>query len=235
MKNIMLSLGIAITTMVAQANPMSHLTVELKGDGNFTVVLNGKKQNSQFNTFRFSHLRPGMYPIQVIRENYWGSPAVLYSGKVRIPVSSEVAAVLDQHNQLKVRFTPIQNSCGHGFIQNTGHYGYGQGSDPIGCDSPTSYTQHGMSHYAFGRTLDLMNDTPFDSDRILIARQAIRSNGINSEQVSKLMDLLSFDSSKLKLAKFAYGHVVDPENYFIINQGFAFSSSIRELDHFING
>ena len=80
-----------------------------------------------------------------------------------------------------------------------------------------------------------MEDRPFDRDKQMIARQAILANGISSKQVLQLLDLVTFESSKLQLAKFAYKFVDDPENYFLVNDGFTFSSSIRELNDFIYG
>ena len=49
------------------------------------------------------------------------------------------------------------------------------------------------------------------------------------------MNSMTFEATKLEFAKFAYRNVLDPKNFFIVNQGFAFSSSIDELTRFIVG
>ena len=47
------------------------------------------------------------------------------------------------------------------------------------------------------------------------------------------MGLLSFESNKLELAKFAYRFVADKQKFFLVNDSFTFESSIGELDRFV--
>ncbi|NCT18907.1 MAG: DUF4476 domain-containing protein [Flavobacteriia bacterium] len=49
-----------------------------------------------------------------------------------------------------------------------------------------------------------------------------------------MMDILSFDFSKLQFAKLAFTRVVDPENYYLVREGLVFSSSKREVNADIN-
>lgn len=73
----------------------------------------------------------------------------------------------------------------------------------------------------------------FDSDKLLIASQFARTNGILSSEVADLMKLMSFESTRLEFAKNAYTYCLDKENYFLVNESFSFSSSIRQLHSFI--
>jgi hypothetical protein len=91
-----------------------------------------------------------------------------------------------------------------------------------------------MSHAAFQQLKATMLNAPFDNTKLSIAKQAISSNGILSSQVLELMGLLTFESNKLNLAKFAYAHTADRQNYFMVNNGFTFSSSINSLNSYIN-
>lgn len=244
MKHVVTTLGLVLVTLMTQAYQTSDLTVRLKRNGQFTVVVNGQSQVSNSSVFSFAQLAPGTYPIQVLRDNYWGSPSVLFSGSIRVPQASRVVATIDHHNRMKVNMSPIAH-CGSTSGGNAGFgmttsatppgYGYGSGHyEPVVCSPPVP-VQIGMTPFHFNRTLQMIDDRPFDRDKMMIARQAIVSNGISSEQVSQLMDLLTFESSKLQLAKFAFNYVDDPESYFIVNDGFTFSSSIRELNNFIYG
>jgi hypothetical protein len=90
-----------------------------------------------------------------------------------------------------------------------------------------------MGDPQFNGLISQIHRSYFDSDRLIIAKQAIRAQGIYSDQVLKVMKELSFESSRMELAQFAYGFCVDYENYYIVNDGFQFSSSIRELNEFI--
>lgn len=93
----------------------------------------------------------------------------------------------------------------------------------------------GMHPDVFDRVLESIRQRSFDSDRIRVARMAIRGHGATSFQIAEIMRLLSFESSRMEIAKFGFGHVVDPENFHLVNDVFWFSSSIRELDRFMNG
>jgi hypothetical protein len=73
----------------------------------------------------------------------------------------------------------------------------------------------------------------FESDKMLVARQALYSKMLSSDQVRRLMLEFTFESSRLEFAKYAYSRTFDPMNYYIVNDSFTFSSSIRDLDRFI--
>ena len=45
--------------------------------------------------------------------------------------------------------------------------------------------------------------------------------------------LFDFDNTKLEFAKFAYDYVVDPENYYKINDAFDFNQSRSSLTKFV--
>ena len=74
-----------------------------------------------------------------------------------------------------------------------------------------------------------MDSKSFESTKISIAKQALSSQYVTSNQVKTLLGLLWFDSSKLDLAKFAYSHTLDPQRYFVVNDAFTFESSITDL------
>lgn len=92
----------------------------------------------------------------------------------------------------------------------------------------------GMSPQAFNAALRAIQNQAFDADQVRMAKQIIRTNAVSSQQIAEMMRLMSFESSRLELAKFGYNFVADPQNYFVVNDVFWFSSSIRELDRFIN-
>ncbi len=92
-----------------------------------------------------------------------------------------------------------------------------------------------MNSRAFRNLLYQVDNATFESDKLRVAKQAIRANGVSSAQVRDLMNTLTFDSSRLKLTKYAYQFVADRNNYYVVNDGFQFSSSSRELGRYING
>jgi hypothetical protein len=85
----------------------------------------------------------------------------------------------------------------------------------------------------FGFILQEISRQHFDSSRLQVAKQVISTNRLTSAQITDVMRLFSFESSRLEIAKFAYSYVVDPQRYFMVNNAFSFSSSVDDLNRFI--
>ncbi len=121
---------------------------------------------------------------------------------------------------------PYDNS-GHDDWDNHNHDGY----NDYGNNDYSNYNV--MNNQDFSILLQQLDDNYFDDQRMIIARQAIGQNRINTDQVIAILNTFNFESTKLEFAKFAYQKVVDPQRYYLVNESFSFSSSIRELDDFI--
>lgn len=52
-------------------------------------------------------------------------------------------------------------------------------------------------------------------------------------QIKEIIGLMSFESGKLEIAKFAYDYAIDKENYYTVAEALSFSSSKEELMDFI--
>lgn len=98
--------------------------------------------------------------------------------------------------------------------------------------SPTYYLP--MSPEDFASAKASISSKSFEDSKLTLAKQIAASNHLTSKQVKEIMQLFSFEDSKLDFAKFAYKYVYDPNNYYIVNDAFKFSSSIDELNEFIN-
>lgn len=73
----------------------------------------------------------------------------------------------------------------------------------------------------------------FDDTKLTLAKQIAKSNCLSTTQVKSMMELFGFEDSKLDFAKFAYDHVTDVNNYYKVNDAFGFSSSVDELNSYI--
>jgi len=78
-----------------------------------------------------------------------------------------------------------------------------------------------------------ISSKPFEDNKVQIAKQFLGANCVSAAQVRDLMGMFTYEESKLDIAKFAYGRCVDPNNYYKVNDGFTFSSSIDDLNEFI--
>lgn len=92
-----------------------------------------------------------------------------------------------------------------------------------------------MAPDAFAAAKNSISSKSFEDTKLTTAKQVAGSNCLSSNQVKEIMSLFSFEDSKLTFAKFAYNRVVDKNNYFMVNDAFTFSSSVDELNDFIQG
>lgn len=75
----------------------------------------------------------------------------------------------------------------------------------------------------------------FDETKLTLAKQIAGGNCLTSEQVKAVMGLFGFEANKLDFAKFAYDRVYDQGSYYKVNDAFSFSSSVDELNTYIQG
>ncbi len=120
----------------------------------------------------------------------------------------------------------FQQPYGGYFYGSQGGYGYFQSDNPD--------CRFFMSDQDFSDLKRMINNTPYSSTKMTIAKQACMATCISAEQVREICRLFSFDSDRLTFAKFAFEHCYDRRNYFKVNDVFSFTSSVNELDRYIN-
>ena len=116
---------------------------------------------------------------------------------------------------------------GQGF--NGGHDVIGNGPSGMGYQAGPQ----AMCVNTFARLKQSIARQCFDRDKLTIAKQGTRGQILYSHQVLELVHMFTFESNKLKFAKYAYLLVCDTHNYYVVNDAFTFSSSIRELECYI--
>jgi hypothetical protein len=99
---------------------------------------------------------------------------------------------------------------------------------PHGCRYP-------MNDRDFQSVKSSISTKSFEDDKLTIAKQVTGSNCLLCSQIKQIMSLFSFEDTRLQYAKFAYSYAFDQGNYYQLNDAFQFSSSISELDDYING
>ena len=100
-------------------------------------------------------------------------------------------------------------------------------SGPIGC------AQAPLSASEFESIKASVADKKFEDTKLSSAKTIAGSRCFTAEQVKQLMEVLSFEDSRLDLAKFAYDRTHDVGNYYKVNDAFKFESSIEELDKYV--
>ncbi len=106
--------------------------------------------------------------------------------------------------------------------------------EPHFVDDPVIVEVPVISNEMFNQLKSTVQNESFDSGRLELLESTLRNNNFTSHQIKELLHLLSFDSGRLQFAKSAYTQVVDPENYFVVNEALSYSSSKSELLKYIN-
>jgi hypothetical protein len=91
-----------------------------------------------------------------------------------------------------------------------------------------------MSEGRFSQLIEQVRKASFETAKVSVAKQALRDNRISCNQLLRILNELSFESTKLQFAKDAYNSVVDRNNYYLINDAFTFQSSKEDLMDHIN-
>jgi hypothetical protein len=100
---------------------------------------------------------------------------------------------------------------------------------------PTPSGCFAMNEGDFQTALASIKKQSFNDTKMQVAKQITSSNCLTCSQIKEVMKAFSFESTKLEYAKYAYDFAYDKGNYYQINDGFSFSSSVEELSKYISG
>lgn len=90
-----------------------------------------------------------------------------------------------------------------------------------------------MNSGNFSSALTTVKNQGFDETKLSTAKQIASSNCLDAAQIATICKEFGFEENKLQFAKFAYDHCTEPNNYFKINNVFAFSTSVDDLNKYI--
>ena len=71
---------------------------------------------------------------------------------------------------------------------------------------------------------------PFKDEQLTVAKQAVRGACMTAEQIKAVMLVMPFEDTRLDFAIFAHTYCTDKHNYYIVNDGFTFKSSVDKLN-----
>jgi len=218
MKKYLLILFVLLYSGFVQAQIHgSNFSLNMFNNSKFAVRFDHVTYPSPGYDFLLENLNPGSHFVEVIkyRNNRWNNrvPVVISSRWINIPPNAHVSAMVDSRHIIRV--VDIAKNC-HVQINPV---------EPA-CDI--------MSPGEFQQLKQSIQDVSFDASKLTVAKQAASYNMLTAQQVAELMELMTFESTRLELAKFAFQHTYDKSNYYVVNSSFHFESSIDELNEFIS-
>lgn len=217
------------------ANPyQSKLTITSMSKFPVKIIVDGRtysNRDNNLNEVLIKDIRPGYHSIKVYQQrgSRYGNTNSGHFNSMRLLYESRVLIRPDIHVDILI------NRFGKVFLdeQNLGanYYSYDQQDEQY--DWNVNNYRQPMDAGTFSQLKQTIRNEGFDATRLTIAKQAISNQFVTSAQVKELLQLLSFEDSKLDLAKHCYSRAIDRNNYFMINDVFNFSSSKEELAKFI--
>lgn len=241
--SLLFVLMISIVSVKAHGNHSikSDFNLKLWNNSSFKIIVDNYHYNNE-NFFKLNNIQPGIHHVKVIKckknaHGYGMFTQVLYNGTVSIPRNSRVMAIVTPNRKLNLKILKKHKGGQYHSPQNHGQCGANCGhfnNGDWGANSCNNNYNFIMGANSFSQLLTTMENSHFDSKKISIVSQAVNQNNFSTKQVVMLLNQFTFDSSRLKLAKLAYLKTVDKENYFLVNNSFTFSSSIRSLKNYIN-
>jgi hypothetical protein len=239
----------------------SEISVSTADNSRFVLTVDNYYFGTPSSTFNVSNLSAGYHRVKMMRQgvlvNGRSVPMeVVYDGYVNVPADARVVAVSPASGMLNITSivslftggnpygggwgTPGNGGWGYDPWggNNTPDYGYGNGGYNNGGYGNNGWfppVPQGMSQTDFDALKATIARQGFESNKQSITMQALQSNKVTARQVKELMSLMSYESTKLEIAKAAYAKTIDRQNYYIVNEAFGYSSSSDELARFING
>lgn len=227
MKKSLLFTVLALFFLSAKADHR-HSVMELRMHDHafFIATLDNVCSETPSRVLTFEHLTPGPHHLYAarVKMNGWGRiihKEIVFDGMISIPGGSRVEAAISRYGHFRIMssfpVTPVH-------VQQPFYNPY---------HTPAPCGPAAMADHDFRILMGSIENASFDRTRLNIALFALERNHFTSGQVATLMSLMTFESTKLTLAKQAFSRTVDPEVYYAVYQQFTFESSIRELNNFI--
>lgn len=231
MKRISIIISIVFNLIVLKGQFTSDLVIYNPYGEPFQLYLNSNLINKYpSNKLIVTDLSAGNYQLYFVFPTSYSQPVSIL---ISLQSGTMVSCVLSKDSQNKY-FIETKT-----ILQYTTFpvAPYNPPTNPTYPTTPTNLTNvncsYPISDANFQTALTSIKNKSFESDKLTLAKQIVLSNCLTSRQIKEIMKTFSMEGTKLEFAKYAYKRVYDPENYYLVNDAFSFSSSISELDNYI--
>ncbi|MBS1686567.1 MAG: DUF4476 domain-containing protein [Bacteroidetes bacterium] len=185
-----------------------------------------------------NNIPPGMHQLQVVEVgvNRYGQEthSTVYKGNIDVRPSVYMDARVDEYRGISIHDTHVpcdQTASAATAIGTTTDTQ--SGSDQATTQAPV-VPDH-MSDADFKKLVTTITATKYESKKLDTLKATSADLRLATDQVRQLMNLFSFESNKLEVAKLLYDHTVDKENYSKLAAGFNFQANKDAFDKFLSG
>lgn len=228
---ILITVLLAIPAVIAQSN-RGMIRVRLSDNTPIEVAVDGRMYDQRNRVITVGNLPPGRHSLTVYRVDDQRRRTVVYQGRFRVGPGTFSYIVVDRlKGTVRVNTRDIEPEDME--ISRPGRSDY---PGPV----PTERVDH-RNHRDILPAEDMhdlrrnVESRITDSDKLKLMKSVLGDRRYDTEQVILMAGWLNFESSRLEFAKFAYKNVVDPRNYWKLEEVFSFSSTKGEFQRFLEG
>jgi hypothetical protein len=225
----------------------ARLSISSMSNTPIRVLIDGRQVQQGNKEFRISNLSPGNHRIQIYRVNQnqrrgvFGSnnrDELIYNGNVNLRRGTHTDIVINRFGKVFTDEQRIDNRYDDTWSDNDwnndrNNDNWNRDNDNWNRDNNNSWGQP-MNYERFQQLKQSIERESFDKNKMDLLRSILPNNRVTAQQVRELAYLISFEQTRLELAKFAYRYTSDRGNYFVVNDVFNFGSSKTELTRYIS-
>jgi hypothetical protein len=104
---------------------------------------------------------------------------------------------------------------------------------PSPAPARTTTVIRAMNSVDFDKAVAQIKAQTFEDTKMKVAKQVLKNNYMNCSQIKTIIGLLTYEESKLDFAKAAYERCVEKNNYYLLNDAFTYSTSVDDLNEFL--
>jgi hypothetical protein len=241
MKAKIYTLAISFLLLAGKAFGNSELTITNLEGSSFYVIFDGEVIDPNSSVLFMVDVRPGNRSLDIYRtiRDARGYPTryveLVYRGSFFIDNRMSIVTNLTADGRLLVvRKTPITPPAPAKPGKGSGYNSHGSGKGNSGYNNHGSNAAPVMNTHEFSGLMKMVRDASFEQTKLTIAKEGFAFKSPTADMVYQIMNLFSFEATKLEFAKWAYMRTFDRHNYYLVNRAFSFDASIRELSAYIN-
>ena len=196
-------------------------------------------------------ITPGRHHLKVVEiyNDRYGERIrrTVYNGNVDVRPSMHMDARVDEGRGVAIHDTHVP--CGEQYNappqgndqrQGDNQQYYGNNDQPVATNTapiapPVAALPPHLSDGDFQQVVGTLSASPYETKRLDTLKTVIGTSQLSTDQVSQIMQLFSFESNKLEVAKMLYDHTVDKQNYSSLSANFNFDSNKEAFKKFLAG
>ncbi len=241
MKRLFTFLALVITALSASAYyGETKLTISSSSNATVRVMVDGNKYSGNGSDgLVIRNLPAGYHTVKLFQKKNIRANGGFGRSSYQVVYTGQVLLKAQYHTDITVnRFGKVlvdEQLMGPGYNEededdwgdnNGGGWNNGGGNGQGGYEQV-------MNARVFEQFKQTLRNESFDNTRLSLAKQTIGAGFFTSLQVKEIVNIFTFESNKLEIAKYAYAFTVDKSSYFLVNDAFTYSSSKEDLANFI--